>query len=193
MYCCIGKLWPSCIRPSAAVNHVDVDVDIIDKDMNSIMPSLSPSKFKYKFEDVDKILQYASYENTKPFIPPVRRGKVVKVYDGDTITVASHIPIEGELTNIYRFPVRLHGIDTAELKSKSAAEKELAKKSRDLMHGLVYGKMVDLENVSTEKYGRLLADVYVTSGETRIHVNQWMLDHGHAKKYDGGTKDGFTV
>ena len=35
-----------------------------------------------------------------------------------------------------------------------------------------------------EKYGRLLADVYVDN----IHVNQWMLDNKYAVPYDGGTK-----
>ena len=44
--------------------------------------------------------------------------------------------------------------------------------------------MVILKNVSTEKYGRLLADVYI-DGE---NMNQWMLNNNYAVKYDGGTK-----
>ena len=36
----------------------------------------------------------------------------------------------------------------------------------------------------TEKYGRILADVYVDE----IHINKWMLDNKHAVKYNGGTK-----
>ena len=48
-------------------------------------------------------------------------------------------------------------------------------------------KVVELKNVSTEKYGRLLADVYI--GE--IHVNSWMIDNNYAIPYDGKTKTKF--
>jgi endonuclease YncB( thermonuclease family) len=44
--------------------------------------------------------------------------------------------------------------------------------------------MIHLKNISTEKYGRILADVYLDD----LHVNQWMLDNGLAVEYDGGTK-----
>jgi hypothetical protein len=45
-------------------------------------------------------------------------------------------------------------------------------------------KIVTLKNVSTEKYGRILADVYLDD----INLNNWMLDHKYAITYDGGTK-----
>jgi endonuclease YncB( thermonuclease family) len=109
-------------------------------------------------------------------------GKVIKVYDGDTITIAS------KLLNtdnpIYRFSVRLNGIDSAEIKGKTANEKRIAIEARDKLHELVFGKMIHLKNISTEKYGRILADVYLDE----LHVNQWMLDNNLAVKYDGGTK-----
>ena len=41
-----------------------------------------------------------------------------------------------------------------------------------------------LKNISTEKYGRLLADVYLGD----LHLNKWMLDKRYAVSYDGGTK-----
>ena len=44
--------------------------------------------------------------------------------------------------------------------------------------------IVTLQNVSMEKYGRVLADVYLGS----LNVNQWMLEGGYVVKYDGGTK-----
>jgi endonuclease YncB( thermonuclease family) len=85
---------------------------------------------------------------------------------------------------LYRFPVRLTGIDSPEIKGKSEAEIKLAKQSRDALSEMILGKDVQLANVSTEKYGRLLADVYIDG----IHVNQWMLDNKYAIPYDGGTK-----
>ena len=45
-------------------------------------------------------------------------------------------------------------------------------------------KYVVLKNVSTEKYGRLLADVYLGD----LHLNKWMLDNRYAMSYDGGKK-----
>jgi endonuclease YncB( thermonuclease family) len=46
------------------------------------------------------------------------------------------------------------------------------------------GKNVTLENVSLEKYGRLLADVYCDG----VNMNNWMLENKFAIPYDGGTK-----
>jgi len=130
-------------------------------------------------EYLDKI----TYENTIPFIPPITSGKVVKVYDGDTFTLASKLPnTDGP---VYRFTVRLNGIDTPEIKGKTATEKELAKRARDALSSLIMNKIVILKNVDTEKYGRLLAEVYVDD----IHINNYMVVNKYAVKYDGGTKE----
>jgi endonuclease YncB( thermonuclease family) len=128
------------------------------------------------------ILQNIEYKDTVKYIPTVTSGKVIKVYDGDTITIASQI--DASNPTIYRFSVRLHGIDSPEIKGKTENEKLLAKQSRDALHDLIYNKMVILENVNTEKYGRLLADVKYGD----IHVNKWMLDNNYAVSYDGGKK-----
>lgn len=122
------------------------------------------------------------YKSTIPFVPNIKYGKVIKVYDGDTITIAAKYPATDN--TMYRFSVRLNGIDSPEIKGKTNAEKELAKKSRDMLHNLIYNKVVSLEDVKTEKYGRLLANVHMGN----ICVNTWMLNNGLAIPYDGGTK-----
>ena len=125
------------------------------------------------------------YADTKKYIPNITCGKVVKVYDGDTITIANHISLGSARSDeIYRFQVRLNGIDTPEIKSKNQHTKELAKKVRDLLSEMIFGKIVELKNVEFEKFGRLLADVYLGD----LHLNQWLIDNGHAVRYDGGTK-----
>lgn len=140
-----------------------------------------PSFFSNNFqEDFDNIF----YNNTIPFIPPVKRGKVIKVYDGDTITVASKI-LNG--TDMYRFSVRLNGIDSPEIKGKSEAEKLSATVSRDKLSNLILNKVVRLEDVKTEKYGRILAEVYLDN----LNINQWMLENKLAEPYDGGKKKKF--
>lgn len=136
---------------------------------------------KNKNNDIS-YLKKISYNDTIPFIPLVEYGKVIKVYDGDTITIASKLPFND--SPIYRFSVRLAGIDSPEIKGQSLTEKNLAIKSRDALHKLIYGKVVELRNHSKEKYGRLLADIYLNG----IHVNQWMLNKNLAVVYDGGKK-----
>jgi len=123
------------------------------------------------------------YEDTVPFVFPITSGQVVKVYDGDTITIASKMPYDN--SPMYRFSVRLNGIDTPEMKGKTDDEKSMALEARNKLSELIMNKRVFLKNVSTEKYGRILADVYL---DDTIHINQWLIDNRYAVKYDGGTK-----
>lgn len=116
------------------------------------------------------------------FVPPITEGDVIHVYDGDTITIVSKLPYDA--SPLYRFSVRLAGIDSPEIKGKTEKEKALAQEAKNALQDLILHKMIRLRNVKTEKYGRILADVYI--GE--LHVNQWLLDNKYAVKYLGGTK-----
>lgn len=126
-----------------------------------------------------------TWKNTTPFVAPVSEGHVIKVYDGDTITIAGYLPYPE--SPLYRFSVRLNGIDTPEMKGKTEKEKACAILAKTELQNLILDKRIVLRNVQTEKYGRLLADVYIGD----LHVNQHMLDTGMAVKYDGGTKAEF--
>lgn len=124
------------------------------------------------------------WEDTQEFTFPIKGGRVIKVYDADTITIASKLPYSD--SPLYRLSVRLNGIDTPEIKGKDLSddEKEAAKAAREFVYNLVFNKYVRLENVETEKYGRILADVYIGD----IHLNELLLKERYAVKYDGGTK-----
>ena len=124
------------------------------------------------------------WEDTVEFTFPITGGKVIKVYDGDTITIASKLPYDS--SPMYRLSVRLNGIDTPEMKGKgvSEEEKEAAKQVRDFLHNLVFNKYIRLENIQSEKYGRILADVYIGD----VHLNNLLIQERYAVKYDGGTK-----
>jgi len=130
--------------------------------------------------DIPEIIDKKSLPS---YVPQIKEGRVIKVYDGDTITIASRVP---GLYNspIYKFSVRLNGIDTPEMKGKNEEEKEIAVKARDALSGRIMGEVVRLENMQTEKYGRLLCDVYLGYS----HLNKWMIDERYALEYDGGTK-----
>ena len=126
------------------------------------------------------------WDECVPFVPPIEKCQVIKVYDGDTITVASKMPYKD--SPLYRFQVRLLGIDSPEIKGKTEEEKKAAQASQKALECLLLHKTVELREKSQEKYGRILANVYVVIDGKTILVNQWMLDNNFAIPYDGKTK-----
>ena len=123
-----------------------------------------------------------NWGNTIPFVAPITQGKVIKVYDGDTITIASKLPYAS--SPMYRFSVRLDGIDCPEIKGKSETEKEVAQIAKQTLSNLILNKTVYLTNVKTEKYGRILANISYNG----VNLNQMMISKRLAVNYDGGTK-----
>ena len=104
-------------------------------------------------------------------------------YDGDTITIATKVP-GLENSEIYKFSVRLNGIDTPEMKTKNQDEKNIAQLAQSALSEKILNKDVILKDVKTEKYGRLLCEVYLDD----IHLNNWLLENRFAIAYGGGTK-----
>ena len=115
--------------------------------------------------------------------PYYYEAEVVKVYDGDTITIANRLPLKN-CDDIFRFSVRLNGIDTPEMRGNNDDEKQAAKNAKEALSKLILNKHVILKNVGSEKYGRVLADVYLED----LNINKWMIEKRFALKYDGGTK-----
>ena len=142
------------------------------------------SIFKLKQTNISKLMNIDELEDAPlfSFEGQTHTAKVVSVYDGDTITVAAYLPESNK--QVYKFSVRLRGIDSPELRGSSATEKKHAIVSRDALSGRILNQYIDIKNVSTEKYGRLLADVYFKD----TNMNEWMISNNYAVKYDGGTK-----
>jgi endonuclease YncB( thermonuclease family) len=125
--------------------------------------------------------------------PDIKYGMVVKVYDGDTITIATHL--NGDMGTLYKFSVRLARIDCPELRTKDEAEKRCAIIARDRLYLLMneMGNIVRLDNVGYDKYGRILAEVYLLNklhmnSSGGINVSNWMIEQRLAVVYNGGTK-----
>jgi len=135
--------------------------------------------YKEMSDNNNKIIKW---EDTVEFTFPINSGQVIKVYDGDTITIASKLPFND--SPLYRLSVRLNGIDTPEIKSKIEDEKSCSKEVRDELSKLILNKEVQLKNIKSEKYGRILADVYLND----LHINEWLIENRMAVRYDGGTK-----
>lgn len=124
-----------------------------------------------------------TWSTTKVFIPPLTDGYVIKVYDGDTITIATKLPLIDD-ENYYRFSVRLRGIDTPEMKTTNEDEKEIALLAKDHVTSLIYNKTIQLQDIDYDKYGRLLAKVYYEGN----NISDSLLEKRLALAYDGGTK-----
>ena len=89
---------------------------------------------------------------------------VRKVYDGDTVTLS-----DGE-------KVRLACIDTPEL---NRPQNEAAMAARDYLRQQVLGKTVNISRITTDRYGRTVAEIY-RDGQ---NMNELMVSSGHASVY----------
>jgi micrococcal nuclease len=109
--------------------------------------------------------------------------KCVHAYDGDTIHVVFKMPHSNDC---YKWVIRMMGIDTPEIKSKNTYEKQLAVKARDFLRNLILDKIIIIECLDFDKYGRLLGNLFIEGNEKSI--SNMMIEKGFAKAYDGGTK-----
>jgi|TARA_B110000967_G_scaffold201641_1_gene239233 micrococcal nuclease len=137
--------------------------------------------FGISMNNIHPDIQNSNWNSVEPFQPDVHFGKVIKVYDGDSITIVAK-PYENYPA--YRFSVRLNGIDTPELRTHDENEKKHGYIARDALSAKILNKIVVLKNVGSEKYGRLLADIYFDDE----NICEWMVIQGYAVRYDGGTK-----
>jgi endonuclease YncB( thermonuclease family) len=158
--------------------HLPIDNKIIINDVNKL-PIDNENDKNYMKDGID-----IAWKDTTEFTFPIKGGRVIKVYDGDTITIASKLPYEN--SPLYRFSVRLNGIDTPEIKGKGVGEEEklAAIEAREAVSKLILNKYVKLENIKNEKYGRILADVYIDN----FNINEYLLRERYAMKYNGDTK-----
>lgn len=129
-------------------------------------------------EDID-------FDNVKKFSldGEIHFGKVVKVYDGDSITTV--FKYNGEYR---KWACRMSGIDTPELRNSCTVEKIEAMKARDFLKDMIFGKVVEIRCGDFDKYGRLLVTIYLDE----INVNDLLIKDGYAVAYDGGKKQKWT-
>ncbi len=107
---------------------------------------------------------------------------VISVYDGDTfrVNIDSLPPIVGK-----NIAIRLNGVDTPEIKGKCQYEKDLALEARDFVRNkLANAKEIKLTKIERGKYFRVVARVLIDG----VSLEQELLDHSLAYKYNGGKK-----
>tara|TARA_B110000858_G_C17767713_1_gene457900 strand:+ start:416 stop:919 length:504 start_codon:yes stop_codon:yes gene_type:complete len=137
--------------------------------------------------------------------------KITNVYDADTCKVVFFLNDE-----LVKFTLRLMGIDTPEIRPKKTIENRdnvilSAKRARNRLIQLatnceIYinldvskkkiqnildknSKIIKIKCYSFDKYGRLLADIYVSDESSKsIAVTDKLISEGHGYSYNGGTK-----
>jgi endonuclease YncB( thermonuclease family) len=151
------------------------------KKQQELDPELNPELDDSKMNRINTNI--IKWDDTTEFTFPIHEGIVIKVYDGDTFTLATKIPAL-QNSPLYRFPVRLAGIDAPEIKTNNTDEKIMAFEARDALANLILYKKITLKNIRNEKYGRVLADAYLED----LHINHWLLKERYVVPYDGNTK-----
>ena len=92
-------------------------------------------------------------------------GRVVKVYDGDTITLLDK--------DMQQHRIRFYGIDAPE-KSQS-----FGKRSQENLANMIDGKMVNVDVQAEDRYGRSVGIVYLDD----VDINKRQVADGYAWAY----------
>ena len=104
--------------------------------------------------------------------PYIFRATCTRVIDGDTIDC--DIDVGFGLKTHQR--LRLHGIDTPELRSKELSEREAAQRAKSFVEEWVQGKELFVNTYKSDVFGRYLARVY----DIDDCLNDILLEEGHA-------------
>ena len=118
------------------------------------------------------------------------KAKIISVYDGDTFRAIFYY--RGEYIQM---SCRALGYDSPELKvSRENVDrtglKELAFNARNRFSEILHqAELVRLVFSKNDMYGRPLVDIYVNGK----HVNSMMIEEGHGKVYNGGSKTPWTI
>ena len=118
-----------------------------------------------------------------------------KVVDGDTI----YVTLDHGFDVCTRQRVRLLGIDTPESRTSDKEEKKFGllskKKLKEWCLKAVESEKDDIEielrcpeRDSRGKFGRILAEVWVSEDGQWTNVNKWMCENGYAVPYVGQNK-----
>jgi endonuclease YncB( thermonuclease family) len=156
------------------------------------------------FEDVKQDLKNYGVETPEFSLLGTKCwARVVSVYDGDSPTVVFRF---GD--RVYRFPTRIYGIDTSEMKSKDVANKERALKARARLIELITRSssvpidatkkeiqkllskdvyLVWIECMELDKYGRTLISMK-SSPDAEKSFADILIEEKLAYSYFGGTK-----
>jgi len=107
--------------------------------------------------------------------------KILKIHDGDTFTIGWK-----ENDKFVKTSIRLAGIDAPELHSKNnnGLESKLCRLGRNWLISKYLNKLMTIQCLEMDKYGRLLANVfpYPNNG---VSINLLMINNKFVRVYGG--------
>lgn len=106
--------------------------------------------------------------------------KIYDVYDGDSVKI-----IFEHNGKLIKYKCRLYGIDTPEIRTRDKQEKELGFIARDFLRSCILDKVLKVDLLEFDKYGRLLIKIYNKNNQS---ISDIMIQQEYAKPYFGGTK-----
>lgn len=107
---------------------------------------------------------------------------VASVYDGDTFKINLNCSVAVYCEKV---PVRVLGVDTPEIKGKTAKEKRLAQKAKAFTKNFLAQRPVSLTDCGRDKYFRLLCNVPNGQGQ---NLAQELIKRDLGYEYWGGKK-----
>lgn len=114
---------------------------------------------------------------------------VIDVYDGDTFTIIVQTWGQDGHQTFVKKVIRLYGVDTPEIKTKDPKEKELGIIARDFVRERIMHKIVRIEVVAKEKFGRCMAHTfYIDANGNEVNLGDELVATGHARPYFGGKR-----
>lgn len=188
----------NCIKIIEKVEKVDLGVEE-NKRLNTHNTHKTPTQHNVKLSDIENDdsdlfippIEYRkvpdeniSIKDCEEYIIPLHVGRVGKVYDVDTITIMFYFNGTDSNCKLYKKSCRIFGIDGPEMKTKNRYEKKIALKGQQFLENLLLGEVVTLKNNKNDKYGRILADVYLGD----VKISDVLLEQKYAVKYDGKKK-----
>lgn len=119
-------------------------------------------KKKKSFKKIESFSKNHEYPKNcdKIFFPKIKKGKVQKVIDGDTIKIISFYQ-----NDYYLFKCRLHGIDTPEIRTKDKLEKRCGIIAKQYLRDLIEEEEVLIETIGIDCFGRLVVRIYIVEND----------------------------
>lgn len=101
------------------------------------------------------------------------RAKIIKVYDGDTVTAVIDLGFNVSITE----RVRLHGLDAPEIRGDERSDGLI---SRDRLRERILDQDVVIKTQKDKKgkYGRYIAEIYLEDE----NINDWLITEGLAER-----------
>lgn len=101
------------------------------------------------------------------------RAKIIRVYDGDTVTAVLDLGFNVSITE----NVRLSGLDAPEVRGDERPDGLI---SRDRLREKVLDKNVIIKTFKdrTGKYGRYIGELYLEEE----NINEWLISEGLAER-----------